>query len=120
MTATGLIPPATTLRGGGFVDLIAGIGQGAVERDREDVNLFEPIARLRAARIGAVTLPHDEAPPATMRELLGLVIDLAEADPVVAHILRAHFWQVREILRLPEGPAKRVLLEAVRAGQFVE
>lgn len=119
MTATVRAAPVATLRAGGFTDLIAGIGEGAAARDREDVNPFEPIALLRAARVGAVTVPSADDPPASMRELLGLVVDLAEADPVVAHILRAHFWQVREILRLPESPARHALLEAVRSGRLI-
>jgi alkylation response protein AidB-like acyl-CoA dehydrogenase len=107
------------LRDGGFDDLVAAIAADAPERRRAGLNPFAAIEQVRAARLGAVTLPESDVAGATMRELFGLVIALAEADPDVAHILRAHFWQVQEIRRLPAGPARDRLLEEVRAGRLL-
>ncbi|MEU6128156.1 acyl-CoA dehydrogenase family protein [Saccharopolyspora sp. NPDC047091] len=100
--------------------LIAEIAAGSAERAAQDRNPHEQIDLLRRARLGAITLPVSEGGPgASVRDLLSVVIDLAEADPNVAHALRAHFWQVNELLRaLPPGPRRQHWLDEVRAGKF--
>lgn len=100
-------------------ELITAIGEDAAERARLDVSPIEPIALIRNARLGAVTLPaSDGGRGASTRELLTLVMDLAEADPDVAHILRAHFWQVKVISRLPAGPRRERWLDEIRSGML--
>ncbi|GAA3353644.1 acyl-CoA dehydrogenase family protein [Saccharopolyspora gregorii] len=100
--------------------LITEIAAGAEERAAKDRNAHEQIDWIRRARLGAITLPASEGGPgASVRQLLSVVIDLAEADPNVAHALRAHFWQVNELLRaLPPGPRRQHWLDEVRAGKL--
>ncbi|ORI14798.1 acyl-CoA dehydrogenase [Rhodococcus sp. 1168] len=107
------------LRSSELEDLIAAIASGAAERARLDQSPFDQIELIRQFRLGTVTLPLDEGGHGvSVRELLSLVIDLAEADPNVAHILRAHFWQVNEILRLPASPQRNAWLEEIRSGKI--
>ncbi|MGW0892925.1 acyl-CoA dehydrogenase family protein [Saccharopolyspora sp. NPDC002578] len=103
-----------------FSALVAKIAAGAEHRAAHDLNAHEQIDWIRQARLGAITLPAaDGGPGVSVRALLSLVIDLAEADPNVAHILRAHFWQVNEILRaLPPGPQRQHWVAEIRAGKL--
>ena len=49
--------------------------------------------------------------------MLAFVTDLAEADPIVAHVLRTHYSQVLGFLRLPDPDVRRRWLDEVRAGK---
>jgi alkylation response protein AidB-like acyl-CoA dehydrogenase len=65
-----------------------------------------------------LSLPESEGGPGcSIRELLGFVTDLAEADPIVAHVLRTHYSQVLGFLRLPDPDVRRRWLDEVRAGK---
>lgn len=87
--------------------LLSDIAAGACERERDSVRPFEAIDQIRCARLGALRLPVDEGGAgATLRELFAFVIDLARADPNVAHILRAHYWFV-ELRLLDTDPELR-------------
>jgi alkylation response protein AidB-like acyl-CoA dehydrogenase len=88
-------------------DLLAWIAEGAAERERRDESPFAQVAAVAEAGLGALSLPVDEGGQgAGVRELFAFVIDLAEADPIVAHVLRTHYSQVLGFLRLPD-PAVR-------------
>ncbi|MBY6412254.1 acyl-CoA dehydrogenase [Rhodococcus sp. BP-252] len=90
-----LVPGSTEYRA-----LLATIAEGASRRDLEDQNPFDQIDALRRAGVGALRLPKDIGGGGlTVRELFGVIADIAEADPIVAHILRTHFWFVEERLR---------------------
>lgn len=54
---------------------------------------------------------------ATIVKVIEFIIDLAQADPIVAHILRAHFWFVEQVRRLPEGEAKLRWSAEIAAGK---
>ena len=98
-------------------ELLASIAEGAAERELHDVSPFEQVKAVAAAGLGALALPVDEGGQgASVRELLGFVIDLAEADPVVAHVLRTHYSQVLGFLRMPADEGRR-WLDEVRAGK---
>ena len=72
--------------------LIEKVSVGAFERERDEVAPFEAIELVRDARLGAFRLPRALGGyDGSLRDLLDVVIRLAEADPNVAHILRAHF-----------------------------
>lgn len=98
--------------------VLAQIAEGAADRERLGVDPFEQIGLLRTSGLTALTLdPVYGGDGASIRELLAFVTDLAHADPIVAHILRAHFWQAQQISRLPEGPAKDRWAREVAAGK---
>ncbi|NTI53011.1 acyl-CoA dehydrogenase [Agrobacterium rhizogenes] len=65
---------------------------GASERDRNRQLPFDVVALIRQNRIGAIRLPLSAGGAgASFRQLLAFVVELAAADPNVAHILRNHF-----------------------------
>jgi alkylation response protein AidB-like acyl-CoA dehydrogenase len=71
------------------MDLLAWIATGAAERERRDESPFAQVAAVAEGGLGALSLPVDEGGQgAGIRELFAFVIDLAEADPIVAHVLR--------------------------------
>jgi alkylation response protein AidB-like acyl-CoA dehydrogenase len=95
-------------------ELLADIATGAAERERDGISPFDQVKAVATAGLGALALPVDEGGQgATVRELLGFVIDLAEADPIVAHVLRTHYSQTLGFVR---GGHTR-WLEEVRAGK---
>ena len=97
--------------------LLDGIAEGAAERERRDESPFAQVAAVAKAGLGALSLPVDEGGQgASVRELLAFVIDLAEADPIVAHVLRTHYSQVLGFLRSPDPDVRRRWLDRVRAG----
>ena len=101
-----------------MTDLLAWIAEGAAERERRDESPFAQVAAVAEAGLGALSLPVDEGGQgAGVRELFAFVIDLAEADPIVAHVLRTHYSQVLGFLRLPEPDVRRRWLDEVRAGK---
>ena len=60
------------------------------------------LARFRQLRLGAVRVPAESGGGGwSVGELFDLLIDLAEADPDVPHILRIHFGFVEELFALP-------------------
>ncbi|OZC49896.1 acyl-CoA dehydrogenase [Rhodococcus sp. RS1C4] len=83
-----------------YRELLASIAEGASARDLADENPHQQIDALRRAGFGALRLPKEIGGAGlTVRETFGVIIDLAEADPIVAHILRTHYWFVEERLR---------------------
>lgn len=111
---TALADVGTRRRG----DILAEIAEGAADRERLAVDPHEQIGLLRKGGLTAFTLdPAHGGGGASIRELLAFVIDLAHADPIVAHILRAHFWQVQQISRLPAGRARDRWAREVAGGK---
>lgn len=98
--------------------LLAGIAAGAAERERTDASPFGEVAAVARAGLGALSLPVDEGGRgASVREVLAFVVDLAEADPIVAHVLRTHYSQVIGFLRHPDRDVRRRWLDEIRAGK---
>ena len=86
--------------------LLTEIAAGSADRERMAEPPHEAIELVRRARLGALRVPVAEGGPgASVRELFAILIDLAEADANVAHILRAHYWFVE--LRLLDTDARR-------------
>jgi alkylation response protein AidB-like acyl-CoA dehydrogenase len=80
--------------------LLARVGEGARERDLNDENPFDQVDALKQAGFGTLRLPSSLGGPGlSVPELFAAVIDVARADPIVAHIFRTHFWFVEERLR---------------------
>lgn len=99
-----------------FDSLLADIAAGARDRDLRDENPFEQVEALKRAGFGTLRLPAEFGGPGfSMRQLFSTVIDVARADPIVAHIFRTHFWFVEERLRaLRANPADEVSLRWLR------
>jgi alkylation response protein AidB-like acyl-CoA dehydrogenase len=86
-------------------ELVAAIAAGAEARDRGEADTRDAIALVRAARLGVFRLPQAEGGAgATLSQLYELVLDLAEADSNIPHILRNHFAFVEKALRAPHLP----------------
>ncbi|BBZ29800.1 acyl-CoA dehydrogenase [Mycolicibacterium madagascariense] len=81
-------------------DLLTRIAAGAKDRDRNDENPFDEVAALKRAGFGTLRLPPELGGAGlTVPQLFSAVIDVARADPIVAHIFRTHFWFTEERLR---------------------
>jgi alkylation response protein AidB-like acyl-CoA dehydrogenase len=88
-------------------ELIANISAGAAERERHGTDPHDQVDMVRKS--GLTTLTLDESlggPGGGVVDLMAFVMDLAEADPIVAHILRSHYLQPQMLRRLPHGPVR--------------
>jgi alkylation response protein AidB-like acyl-CoA dehydrogenase len=93
------------------------IGHGAAERELKDENPFPGVDLVRESRLGALRVPVEFGGAGfSIRQLFATLIDLAEADPTVAHILRTHYWFVEERLRMTDAAAAARWLAEVAGG----
>src|SRR5690606_14001574 len=72
---------------------------------------------------GTLRLPAEFGGPGyTVRQLFSTLIEVAQADPIVAHIFRTHFWFVEERLRAlradPGDEVSQRWLQQVAAGKL--
>jgi alkylation response protein AidB-like acyl-CoA dehydrogenase len=112
-------PQTVTVGSERLTQLIAAIGEGAVDRERTGERPFAAVDLARAQRLGALRIPAaDGGGGASLRELFAVVIALATADVNVAHILRGHFAHVEERLRLGVQERERVVALAL-SGKIV-
>lgn len=112
MTET-LSTPAVTARppvrvgGPEWRELLARIAKGASRREQDLEPPHEAIGWLKEAGVGALRVPVEHGGAGIgVRELFAALIDLAEADSNVAHILRVHFGFVEQVRQNPD-PAYR-------------
>lgn len=102
-----------------FAVLLAQIAAGARQRDLADENPFDQVAALKRAGFGTLRLPEALGGAGlTVPQLFSTIIDVAAADPIVAHIFRTHFWFVEERLRTLDDPASRRWLDRVVDGKI--
>src|SRR5690242_10693955 len=102
-----------------WTELLANIGAGANERDLNDENPFDQVSALKRAGFGTLRLPaHLGGAGLTVPQLFSAVIDVAKADPIVAHIFRTHFWFVEERLRTADDPTSARWLYKVAEGKI--
>lgn len=74
---------------------------------------------VRRSRLGAVRVPAAAGGGGcSVREYFAMLVDLAEADADVAHILRAHFWFVEDLLRGADDAQHARWIERVVAGDI--
>jgi alkylation response protein AidB-like acyl-CoA dehydrogenase len=86
----------------GLKALLAEIAVGASEREAKRIAPHEQIRQLADAGLGRLRVPVAEGGAgASLRELFEFLIQLAEADSNVAHILRVHYWFVEAQLQRP-------------------
>jgi alkylation response protein AidB-like acyl-CoA dehydrogenase len=93
--------------------LLERIAAGASERERDRTAPYEVIGWLKEAGVGRLRLPvADGGAGLSIPELFAALIDLAEADSSVPHILRTHYWFVEQHLQAGDDPDfRRRLLE---------
>ena len=102
-----------------WTELLGRIAAGAKDRDLNDVNPFDQVGELKRAGFGALRLPESLGGLGyTVPQLFDAVIDVARADPIVAHIFRTHFWFVEERLRTSADPASQQWLRKVADGKI--
>ncbi|WP_167099134.1 acyl-CoA dehydrogenase family protein [Mycobacterium sp. DL592] len=102
-----------------FTALLANIRSGAKDRDLNDENPFDQVDALKSAGFGTLRLPAElGGADFTVRQLFSTIIDVAAADPIVAHIFRTHFWFVEERLRTLPDPRSRQWLAKVAEGKI--
>lgn len=83
-----------------WAELLGRIAAGAKDRDLNDENPFDQVAALKRAGFGTLRLPPELGGSGlTVPQLFSAIIDVAQADPIVAHIFRTHFWFTEERLR---------------------
>jgi alkylation response protein AidB-like acyl-CoA dehydrogenase len=102
----------------GFSELLARIAAGAKDRDLNDENPFDQVNALKRAGFGTLRLSDALGGAGfDVRQLFSTVIDVAHADPIVAHIFRTHFWFVEERLRTVHDPISTRWLKKVADGK---
>ncbi|OLP00680.1 acyl-CoA dehydrogenase [Mycolicibacterium porcinum] len=100
-------------------DLLASIAAGAKDRDLNDENPFDQVAALKRAGFGTLRLPESLGGAGfTVPQLFSAVIDVAKADPIVAHIFRTHFWFTEERLRTADDPVSKHWLGKIAEGKI--
>ncbi|MCV7424067.1 acyl-CoA dehydrogenase family protein [Mycobacterium yunnanensis] len=112
-------PHTVTVGSERLAQLLAAIGEGALERERTGERPFAAVDLVREYGLGALRIPTaDGGGGASLRELFAVVIALATADVNVAHILRGHFAHVEERLRLG-SPERERAVELALSGKIV-
>ncbi|ART68793.1 acyl-CoA dehydrogenase [Mycobacterium dioxanotrophicus] len=102
-----------------WTELLAKVAAGAKDRDLNDENPFDQVAALKRAGFGTLRLPESLGGSGlTVPQLFSAVIDVAQADPIVAHIFRTHFWFTEERLRTVDDPASQRWLAKVADGKI--
>ena len=101
-------------------ELLERIAAGAETRERELTPPFEVIGWIKEAGLGRLRIPVEEGGGgASVREFFDTLIDLAEADSNVAHILRTHFWFVEQQLTTGDPEARARGLALLSSGAIV-
>jgi len=114
--ATAVVRPGTPE----WAALLERIAAGAAEREHERVAPHEIIGWLKEAGVGRLRIPvADGGAGLSVPELFAALIDLAEADSSVPHILRTHFWFVEQHLQAGDDPAFRERLALAVDGKLV-
>ena len=113
------VPPRTAPNGKGprailklgspeLTALLEEIAAGASEREAKRIAPHEQIKKIASAGLGRLRVPVAEGGAGiSLRELFQFLIQLAEADSNVAHILRVHYWFVEAQLQRPSTDPRR-------------
>ncbi|MGH3722558.1 MAG: acyl-CoA dehydrogenase family protein [Mycobacterium sp.] len=102
-----------------YRNLLTQIANGARDRDLADENPFDQVRLLKEAGLGRLRIPVELGGAGlSVRQLFSAIIDVAQADPIVAHIFRTHFWFVEERLRTLPSPASSAWLAKVNEGNL--
>ncbi|WP_207559066.1 acyl-CoA dehydrogenase family protein [Mycobacteroides abscessus] len=102
-----------------YRNLLAQVAEGARARDLDDENPFDQVRLLKEAGFGRLRIPTELGGAGlSVRQLFSAIIDVAQADPIVAHIFRTHFWFVEERLRTLADPVSAAWLTKVNEGNL--
>ena len=100
--------------------LLAEIAVGASEREAKRIAPHEQIRQVADAGLGRLRIPVAEGGAGvSLRQLFEFLIQLAEADSNVAHILRVHYWFVEaQLQRPPSDPLRARNIALVNQGHI--
>ncbi|TCK26331.1 acyl-CoA dehydrogenase family protein [Pseudonocardia endophytica] len=102
-----------------YRELLAELAEGAGERDATRGPLQPFVRRLRDLGLGAARVPRAAGGAGLgVAELFGVVHELAQADPNLAHSLRNHFLFVEGLLRPGASDRRRRWLPGVLRGEL--
>ncbi len=102
-----------------FRPLFAEIASGALDRELHRKLPEGEIAKLKAARFGALRVPEAEGGfGATVPELVNLLIELSAADSNITQALRGHFGFVEDIVNKAAGPDRARWTERLARGEI--
>lgn len=108
-----------TFGSAGMRKLIEAVAAGADRREREDIRPFEAVDLIRAARLGAFRVPTElGGAGGSFRELFATLIDLAEADCNVGHLLRNHYLFVEQQRLNPDVESREIWLRKAAEGDI--
>jgi alkylation response protein AidB-like acyl-CoA dehydrogenase len=96
----------------GFADLIERLWLDAPRRDRDRLLFTDLRPELRARRIGAIRLPRADGSRLRLTEFFEFIMDLAAADPNLAHSLRNHYTALENAILEPTPSSPRLLAPA--------
>jgi alkylation response protein AidB-like acyl-CoA dehydrogenase len=100
-------------------ELLANISAGAVDRERNDIEPWGQLALLRDSGLTTMTLPVElGGMGGTISDLVSFILELAEADPIVAHVLRAHYLQIQLVRRLADTQTQRRWAREIASGKL--
>ncbi|MDQ0185870.1 acyl-CoA dehydrogenase family protein [Cytobacillus sp. FSL R5-0569] len=103
-------------------EILTAIAQDARKRREEnsEARPFYALRLIKEKKIGALRVPKVLGGGGIqLRELLQVVIRLAEADPDVAHLLRSHFSHVERLLQLGDETKRQQGIEKIVNGEII-
>lgn len=102
-----------------FAPTFARIAETALAREHNRELAYDAVGWLREAGFGALRVPVEQGGGgASLPQLFELLIELAEADSNLPHILRAHFGFVEGRLSKGEGGSQEYWFPKVVAGDL--
>ena len=105
---------------GVFRPVFERIAEGAGVRDAERVLPYEQVGWLNQLRFGALRVPEaDGGYGASLADTFRLLIELAEADSQVSHLLRSHVGFVESVLTLDDAEVRNRWFARFVGGQLV-
>ncbi len=120
MTSTAAHPTSDADLHAVFAPLFERIAAGAVAREVDRRLPYEEVGWLREAKFGALRVPVEYGGyGASVRQLFGLLIDLAAAESNLPQALRVHFSFVEDQLLAEPGPVRERWLRSVAGGVLV-
>lgn len=101
-------------------DLLTTISDGTVSRELGEAYTGDAVLLLKQAGVGKLRLPVIEGGFGySLEDLFKFTIELGEADPSVAQILRNHFAFVEAAMRTRGHPLFEFALKAVQEGKLI-
>ena len=95
------------------------VAPGEVQREQQRELVYEPVAWLREAGLGAVRVPRDVGGfGASLPQLFGLIRALGSTDSNLPQIWRAHFGLVETLFQPDKAEVRDRWFERIAAGAF--